>query len=64
VLYADNCAGCHGPVNAIRMIPASNRSASDIQRAIDSNKGNMGFLSRLTAAEVQAIADAIAAANP
>jgi hypothetical protein len=46
------------------MIPASNRSASDIQRAIDSNKGNMGFLSRLTAAEVQAIADAIAAANP
>jgi len=63
-LYADNCAGCHGPINAIRMIPASNRSASDIQRAIDSNKGGMGFLSRLTAEEVQAIASAIAAANP
>ena len=47
------------------MMPASNRTASDIQQAIDSNRGGvMGFLSTLTVAEVQAIADAIKAANP
>ena len=46
------------------MMPASNRTAADIQRAIAANRGGMGFLSTLTAAEVQAIADAIKAANP
>jgi hypothetical protein len=46
------------------MMPASNRTAADIQRAIDENKGGMRSLSTLTTAQVQAIADAISAANP
>jgi hypothetical protein len=63
-LYSAKCSGCHGQINAIRQMPVSNRTATGIQRAIDSNKGGMGFLSSLTAAEVQAIAAAITAANP
>ena len=63
-LYSARCSGCHGPINAIRQMPVSNRTATGIQRAIDGNKGGMSFLSTLTAAEVQAIAAAIAAANP
>jgi mono/diheme cytochrome c family protein len=63
-LYADNCAGCHGAIDAIRMMSPGRRSASNIQDAIDRDRGGMRFLSRLTAAEVQAIAEAIAAANP
>jgi len=63
-LYAARCSGCHGPINAIRQMPVSNRTATGIQRAIDSNKGGMGFLSTLTAGEVQAIAAAMTAANP
>jgi hypothetical protein len=63
-LYAARCSGCHGPINAIRQMPVSNRTATGIQRAIDGNKGGMGFLSTLTAAEVQAIAAAMTAANP
>ena len=58
-LYSARCSGCHGPINAIRQMPVSNRTATGIQRAIDGNKGGMGFLSTLTAAEVQAIAAAI-----
>ncbi|MCM2311077.1 MAG: DUF5666 domain-containing protein, partial [Steroidobacteraceae bacterium] len=63
-LYASNCSGCHGAITAIRLMPASNRNVADIQRAIGSNKGGMGFLSNLTAAQLQAIADAMAVANP
>lgn len=63
-LYASNCSGCHGSIGAIRMMPVSNRTVPDFQRAISSNKGGMGFLSRLTVAELQAIADAIGVANP
>jgi len=63
-LYSARCSGCHGQINAIRQMAVSNRTASGIQRAIDGNKGGMGFLSTLTAAEVQAIAAAMAAANP
>lgn len=63
-LFAARCSGCHGPINAIRQMPVSNRTALGIQRAIDANRGGMSFLSTLTAAEVQAIADAIKAANP
>jgi len=63
-LFNSRCSGCHGPINAIRQMPVSNRTALGIQRAIDANKGGMSFLSTLTAAEVQAIADAIKAANP
>jgi hypothetical protein len=63
-LYVARCSGCHGQINAIRQMAVSNRTATGIQRAIDGNKGGMSFLRTLTAAEVQAIAVAIAAANP
>jgi hypothetical protein len=63
-LYASNCAGCHGSIGSIRLMPVSNRNVADFQRAISSNKGGMGFLGTLTAAQLQAIADAIKAANP
>jgi hypothetical protein len=45
-------------------MPVSNWNVADFQRAISSNKGGMGFLGTLTAAQLQAIADAIKAANP
>ncbi|MBU0484272.1 MAG: CxxxxCH/CxxCH domain-containing protein [Proteobacteria bacterium] len=60
-LYASKCAGCHDSL-AITRKPG--RTASQIQAAIDNNVGSMGFLSALTAAEVQAIADALPAAQP
>jgi mono/diheme cytochrome c family protein len=63
-LYASNCSGCHGAIGAIRAMPVSNRNVADFQRAISSNKGGMGFLGTLTVAQLQAIADAIKAANP
>lgn len=63
-LYAANCASCHGPINAIRLMPVSNRNVADIQRAISGNKGGMAFLSTLTAQQLQAIVDAMRAANP
>jgi hypothetical protein len=63
-LYTANCGGCHGAINAIQRMPASNRSATDFRRAIDQNKGGMGFLSGLSDAQLAAIADAIRAANP
>lgn len=63
-LYTSNCSGCHGAITAIRMMPVSNRNVTDIQSAISSNKGGMGFLSTLTAAQLQAIVDAMAVANP
>jgi len=63
-LYASSCSGCHGPITAITRMPVSNRTVADIRRAIDSNKGGMGFLSSLTDAELQAIVDAMRAANP
>jgi hypothetical protein len=43
---------------------ASNRGAADFRRAINANRGGMGFLASLTDAQLQAIAAAIAAANP
>ena len=63
-LYASNCQGCHGPITSIRLLPVSNRNVPDIQRAIGSNKGGMGFLSTLSVAQLQAIVDAMAVANP
>jgi hypothetical protein len=45
-------------------MPVSNRNVTDIQRAISNNRGGMGFLSNLTAAQLQAIVGAMAAANP
>jgi mono/diheme cytochrome c family protein len=61
-LYTQKCQGCHGPIAPI--FNRNARTASNIQTAINSNKGGMGSLSTLTAADVQAIADAIRAANP
>jgi len=60
-LYTNNCAGCHGPLASSSKL---NRSASQIQGAIDVNIGNMGYLSDLTPAEVQAIADALVSTTP
>jgi mono/diheme cytochrome c family protein len=61
-LYSAKCSGCHGAIQPI--FKAAAKSAQNIQNAINSNRGGMGFLSTLTAAEVQAIAAAITAANP
>jgi predicted CxxxxCH...CXXCH cytochrome family protein len=55
ILYADNCAACHGPLDSTTK---PGRSAAQIQAAIDS-VGVMSSLSTLTAAEVQAIADVL-----
>jgi mono/diheme cytochrome c family protein len=63
-LYSTNCSGCHGAITAIRSMPVSNRNATDFRRAIDANKGGMGFLASMTNEQLQAIADAIRAANP
>jgi mono/diheme cytochrome c family protein len=61
-LYASKCQGCHGPIAPI--FNRNARTASGIQSAIDANRGGMGSLRTLTPAEVQAIATAVAAANP
>jgi mono/diheme cytochrome c family protein len=61
-LYTAKCQSCHGAIQPI--FSRNARDAARIQAAIDSNKGGMGFLSTLTAAEVQAIAAAVTAANP
>ena len=61
-LYKTNCQGCHGAIKPI--FSRNARDATKIQNAIDSNRGGMGSLKSLTTAEVQAIAAAIAAANP
>jgi len=60
-LYANNCAACHGPLATSSKL---NRSASQIQGAIDSNIGDMGYLSVLTPTEVQSIADALVSGTP
>jgi len=57
-LYADNCEGCHNPIASSDKRGAS---AAEIQDAIEKDKGGMGFLSFLTADEIQAIADALSA---
>ncbi|WP_298438869.1 DUF5666 domain-containing protein [Geobacter sp.] len=56
-LYGTNCAGCHNP---LATSSKKNRTAAQIQAAINGNVGGMGFLSTLTAAQVQAIADVLA----
>jgi mono/diheme cytochrome c family protein len=55
-LYGSYCSGCHNP---LATSTKSGSTAAEIQSAIDSNTGNMGGLSILNAAEVQAIADAL-----
>lgn len=55
-LYASKCASCHGPLASSNKARAG---AGNIQSAIDSNDGGMGFLSTLSAAQVDAIAAAL-----
>jgi len=55
-LYASNCASCHGPLATSTKL---GRTAAQIQSAITNNVGGMGFLSSLTPAQVQAIADVL-----
>ena len=59
-LYGTNCSGCHDP---LATTGKPGRTAAEIQSAIDSNLGGMGFLSSLTSEEVQAIADVLPAAS-
>lgn len=59
-LYGTNCSGCHG---ALASTTKAGRTAADIQAAVDSNLGGMGFLSSLTPEQVQAIADVLPAAT-
>jgi len=59
-LYTSYCVGCHGPLATSSKAGAS---AQTIQSAITSNMGGMGMFSTLlTAADVQAIAGALAPA--
>jgi len=60
-LYSSNCAGCHG---ILANSTKGGATADRIQAAIGGNAGGMGSLSRLTAAEVQAIANALASVAP
>lgn len=55
-LYQANCQSCHQP---LAESTKHNRTAMAIQAAISSNTGEMGRLSRLTASEIQLIADAL-----
>jgi mono/diheme cytochrome c family protein len=53
LLYANNCAGCHG------VIITSTKTGADysrIQNAINSNTGGMSFLVTLATEEIQAVA--------
>ncbi|UCG78469.1 MAG: cytochrome c [Nitrospirota bacterium] len=61
ILYANNCSGCHGPLESSTK---TGRTAAQIQAAIDANTGGMGGLSFLTATNIQAIADALAGGPP
>lgn len=51
-LYAANCAGCHGVIAAS---VKSGAGFSRVQNAINSNTGGMGYLSTLTAADIESI---------
>ena len=59
-LYANNCAACHGLLASSSKL---NKTATQIQSAINANTGGMGGLSSLTPTEIQAIADALAEAG-
>lgn len=60
-LYADNCAGCHGPLASSDKLGAT---AARTQTAITGNVGGMGYLSTLSAAQVEAIAGVLATTAP
>jgi mono/diheme cytochrome c family protein len=56
-LYGMYCAGCHNPLANSQV---RGESAHEIQEHIDENEGGMGPLRVLTAAQIQAIATALA----
>jgi len=56
-LYGLVCAGCHNPLARSEV---RHESASEIQKKISENEGGMGALRVLTAAQIQAIATALA----
>jgi mono/diheme cytochrome c family protein len=60
-LYAQSCASCHGSLASSSKIGAT---ATRIQDAVNANAGGMGGLSNLSAAQVQAIANALATQTP
>jgi mono/diheme cytochrome c family protein len=60
-LYASNCAGCHGPLASSTK---QGVSIARLQLAISSDVGGMGFLSKLTVIEIQAIVTALTPATP
>src|SRR6185369_4912962 len=57
-LYTANCSSCHG---SLATSGKGGALASAIQAAIAGNYGGMGRFSNLTSAQLQAIADALAA---
>jgi cytochrome c5 len=56
-LYGMFCAGCHNPLAKSEV---RGESAGEIQKKIDENESGMGPLRVLTAAQIQAIATALA----
>jgi mono/diheme cytochrome c family protein len=56
-LYDNNCSGCHGSLSTSSKLGAT---AEMIQDAIQNDTGGMGSLSKLTALDIQAIAQALA----
>gem|GEM_PF-5230295 len=65
-LYSQNCSGCHGVdgQGGSTGVAVVNATASQIQNAIDTNRGGMGQFAFLTAPEVQAISDFLASVVP
>jgi len=56
VLYASDCAGCHGALASSSKLGAT---TARIQSAISGNSGGMSSLSSLSVADIQAIATAL-----
>ena len=61
ILYAANCAGCHG---ALGSSTKRGITLSRLQNATNNNIGGMGFLSQLTATQEQAIVAVLSSTTP
>jgi mono/diheme cytochrome c family protein len=60
-LYTAQCANCHGPLASSSKL---GMTVVRLQNAISGNVGDMGALTTLTAADMQAIAEALNPATP
>jgi hypothetical protein len=60
LLYDLTCSGCHGPLDSSEV---GGEDADEIREKIDEDEGGMGPLSVLTAAEIEAIAAALAGSH-